>query len=316
MRRNEGDTRERDALQLIAESTQSHLIKLLCWFRYENHVNYVFEHYRGPLEQILNGTMNEPSNARQPARYHGSRLQHWLWQGVVDAISALAFFHNPITPHVKLGEMSGAHCDLKPANILVADTGNLIVADFGHAQLIQRSQRRSNTLTDLGDFNYQPPVPSTSNKEPEPNISDAAWLQACDVWSLACVLMEVIEYIKSRDGPERVKQFRTNRENGNRLNRAFWIATPGGYEIRKSVRWTLKSFRSTQDQYLNSVTDLLEEMLSIDPSKRPTIAQCHARISQNVPTDEWPLLDNGEVSISGLGTSTLLRNMSVPDLIV
>jgi serine/threonine protein kinase len=309
LRWNEGDTRERDALQLIAESKQSHLIKLLCWYRYENYVNYVFEHYRGPLEHILNGTMKEPSSTQQPARYHGSRLQHWLWQGVVDAISALAFFHTPVTPHVRLGEMSAAHCDLKPANILVDDTGNLIVTDFGHAQLIQRSQRGSNTLADLGDINYQPPAPSTSNQGPRSDTSDPTWLQACDVWSVACVLMEVIEYIKSRDGPDRVKQFRANRENDNRSNRAFWIATPGGYDIRKSVRSTLQSFRSTQDQYLNSVTDLLEQMLSIDPSNRPTMAQCHAIISQNVPTDEWPLLDNGEVSISGLGASTLLRNM-------
>ncbi|KFY68231.1 hypothetical protein V498_10696 [Pseudogymnoascus sp. VKM F-4517 (FW-2822)] len=306
---NEGDTRERDALQLITESKQSHLISLLCWYRDENHVNYIFEHYPGSLEHILNGTMKEPPNKQQPARYHGSRLQHWLWQGVVDAISALAFFHTPVTPHVRLGEMSAAHCDLKPANILVDDTGNLIVTDFGHAQLIKRSQRGSNTLADLGDFNYQPP----NNKGLRLDTSDPTLLQACDVWSMACVLMEVIEYIKSPDGPERVKQFRANREeNDNGLNRAFWIATPGGYDIRKSVRSTLKSFRSTQDQYLNSVTDLLELMLSIDPSDRPTMAQCHAIISQNVPTDEWPLLDNDEVSISGLGTSTLLRNITRP----
>ena len=301
MKWNEGDTRERDALQLVAESKQPHLVKLLCWYRYESHVNYVFQHYRGTLENILNGTMKELSNKPQPARYHGSRLQHWLWQGAVDIVSALAFFHTPVTTHVKQGEISAAHCDLKPANILVDDIGNLIVTDFGHAQLIPRSKKGGNTFADLGDLNYQPP--------PGSDTSNPACLQACDVWSVACVLMEVIEYIKNRDGTGRVKQFRANRENDNKLNRAFWIATPGSYDIRKSVRSTLKSFRSTQDQYLNSVTDLLEQMLSIDPSTRPTMAQCHAIISQNVPTDEWPLLDNGEVSISGLGASTLLRNM-------
>ena len=309
MRWDEGDTRERDALQLIADSKQPHLIKLLCWYRHEDRVNYVFEHHRGSLEHILNGTMKEPSNTEQPARYHGSLLQHWLWEGVVNAISALAFFHTPVTPHVRPDEITAAHCDLKPANILVDDTGNLIVTDFGHAQLIRHNQIGSNITADLGDFNYQPPVPLTSNHGPRQDTSDPKWLQACDVWSMACVLLEVIEYIKSRDGPERVKQFRANRETDNQLNRAFWIAIPGGYDIRRSVRLTLRDFRSLQDQYLNSVTNLLEGMLSIDPSNRPTMAQCHAIISQNVPTDEWPLLDSGEVSISGLGATTLLRNM-------
>jgi serine/threonine protein kinase len=306
---NEGDTQERDALHLIAESKQPHLIKLLCWYRFETNVNYVFEHYSGSLEHILNGTMEEPSNTQRPSRYHGSKLKHWLWQGVVDVISALVFFHTPETPHVRKDDMNGAHCDLKPANILVDDTGDLIVTDFGHAQLIPQSQRGSNTLFDMGDLNYQPPVPSISNREPSTDTSDPTWLQACDVWSMACVIMEVIVYIKCTDGAEGVKQFRANRFNEDRQSRAFWIATPGSYTIRKSVRSTLESFRSTQDQYLNSVTNLLKQMLSINASKRPTMAQCHTIICQNVPTDEWPLLDNGEVSIGGLGTTTLLRNM-------
>jgi len=63
------------------------------------------------------------------------------------------------------------------------------------------------------------------------------------------------------------------------------------------------------DQYLKTVIDLIERMFSIKYSDRPTMAECSAIISQNVPTDEWPLLDDGEISICGLGTNPLLRNM-------
>ncbi|KAL5316055.1 hypothetical protein ACEPPN_016932 [Leptodophora sp. 'Broadleaf-Isolate-01'] len=307
---NKDDTRERDALLLCAQSNQSHLIKLLCWYQYENSVNYIFKRYSGTLEDILN---NPPVAITPPARYHGSQLQHWLWQGCVDVISALAFFHAPVTPDAKQGQISAAHCDLKPANILVNDDeeglGDLIVADFGHAQLFKNGDQEQRLEKVLGDSNYQPP-PRIVTRGSRPDMTDPAWLQACDVWSMACVLVEVIEYIRSNDGPRRVKEFRQSRENENTgLNHAFWIATPGSYRIRRSVLSTLQSFRSPQDPYLNSVTDLLQDMLSIDPSRRPTMAMCHDIISQNVPTDEWPLLDSGETSISGLGASTLLRNM-------
>ncbi|KAI9774963.1 MAG: hypothetical protein M1840_000179 [Geoglossum simile] len=131
-------------------------------------------------------------------------------------------------------------------------------------------------------------------------------------------MTEVIEYITNR----REKSFlsfrkrRLSDDDGLPASSTnFWRTKPGpeGFQLKESVQGTLAGFRRFRDPYLNTVTDVLKRMFSIDPLKRPTIAECLGIISQNVPTDDWPLLDDDEISICGLGTTPLLRNMSVPE---
>jgi hypothetical protein len=87
------------------------------------------------------------------------------------------------------------------------------------------------------------------------------------------------------------------------------LLSSGAYNVKSSVSKVISSFRSLNDRYLTSVSNLLLGMLSIDPETRPLLGKRYMDISQPVATDDWPLIDVDEVSICGLGCTLSLRNM-------
>ena len=128
-------------------------------------------------------------------------------------------------------------------------------------------------------------------------------------------MTEVIEYL-TFGGRAGFEAFQERRRFEDHRSIAFWKERPRGdvrpedrFDLRQSVKDTLAKFRACQDQYLNTVVNLLEAMLSIDPLERPPVSECLDVVSQDIPTDDWPLLDEDEISISGLGTNPQLRNM-------
>jgi serine/threonine protein kinase len=253
----------------------------------------------------------------RPSKYR-SVLQHWCWQGIVDIVGALKVFHFP-DEAILSQQLIAAHFDLKPANILVATNGTLLLTDFGQARMKPFNPLGDSSLTaQIGDPNYQPPpaslprniIPtSTGLVDSHPQIIGLRWNRAYDVWSMACIMTEVIVYITQ--GAEGFRSFRKRRFDEEESCAAFWKkgSGEGSYELKVSVQETLNRFRKTQDRYLIMVTDLITSMFHINPLQRPPIADCLAIISEDVPTDEWPLKDEDETSICGLGTNPQLRNM-------
>jgi serine/threonine protein kinase len=281
---------EKIALQLLAQSEELrkvHLIKLVFSYIYGDQFNYVFKQYRGSLQDIFDDKLKLQNHVK-PQGYRGSKLQHRLWQGAVDLVKALASFHAQSSFHNSVhGEHAAAHFDVKPANILVDEDGSLILADFGEAQIVSKGERFS---TQGGDYNYRPP-----RKDPK-----SGWSQAYDVWSMACVLTEIIEYIisiKNKNKSDRVTKFRTARISDNPSNAAFWIVDTGRYKLRPSVKKVLEGFRSPEDEYLNVVADLLDTMFEVEESKRPNMAKCFDILSQNVTPNAFPQPYEGEISI-------------------
>ncbi len=152
---------ERRTLEFLARCGKPNLIQLLFWYSYENRINYVFPRYPGSLHQLMAGKVAIPRQARNPNKY-GSKLNHWMWQGMVDVLAALKFFHFPdrdIVPGLP-GQLIAAHFDMKPANILVDEKGTFIITDFGQARVKGINYLSGTSLTgQAGDCNYQPPPP-------------------------------------------------------------------------------------------------------------------------------------------------------------
>lgn len=301
---------EQRTLEFLARCARPNLIQLLFWYQDGNKINYVFPRYPGSLQQVLEGKMKDQINPPELVKF-GPKLRHWLWQGMVDIIQALKFFHFP-EQTILPGKLIAAHFDMKPANILVDELGTLIITDFGQAQ-IQTFNAAGGTafLAQIGDANYQPPPIAQGTSPTSSSVSTPKWSRAYDVWSTACIMTEVIEYIMG-GGSRAYIFFRDRRIDEDKSSAAFWKVAPDGrYELKKIVQETLARFRAYQDRYLDLVVNLLDTMFSIDPLLRPTMSDCLTTISEDIPADEWPLKEEDELSICGLGTNPQLRNMSV-----
>jgi serine/threonine protein kinase len=293
-------------------------VQLLFWYQYGDKINYVFPKYPGSLYQVLEGELDDRISHSRPSKYR-SALQHWLWQGMVDLMGALKFFHTPgPDQNVIPLDVIAAHFDLKPANVLVTANGVLLLTDFGQARIKRHNPLGGSSLTaQSGDENYRPPPTSPSPPLRKPLLSSTLgpvqdirlrWTRAYDVWSMACIMTEVIEYIMH--GSAGFKRFREQRFGEDRLSAAFWTGdSNGGYRLKSAVELVLYKFEESQDRYLITVTNLIRTMFSIEPLQRPPISDCLDILSEDFPTDDWPLKEDDEVSIAGLGTFPQLRNM-------
>ncbi|KAF0898715.1 hypothetical protein E2562_009326 [Oryza meyeriana var. granulata] len=129
---------------------------------------------RGSLDRSLFGRTG-------PALEWGERMEVAL-----GAARGLAYLHTGC-------EQKIVHCDVKPENILLADSGQVKISDFGLAKLMSREQSALFT-TMRGTRGYLAPE----------WISNAAISDRADVYSFGMVLLELIHGRKNRGEQEEV----------------------------------------------------------------------------------------------------------------
>lgn len=151
------------------------------------------------------------------------------------------------------------HRDLKPQNILVSNSGQVKLADFGLARIYEEMQILTTVVVTLW---YRSPEV----------ILKSSYASPVDVWSCGCILSELF----SR------KPLFPGRSESDQLTRIFrLIGSPSQQEWPPdiSISWkTFSSFRSPDWQSLlplmdPSSRDLLSLMLTFDPSKRLSAQQ-------------------------------------------
>lgn len=75
------------------------------------------------------------------------------------------------------------HRDLKPSNLFFGDTGDLVLGDFGIARDMQATSDITNQGMTVGTFSYM---------SPEQITADAAISGQADLYSLGCVMFEML----------------------------------------------------------------------------------------------------------------------------
>ena len=243
-------------------------IKLLQSLRHTNIVNLqevmvekndcfmVFEY----LSHDLTGLLNHPSfKLEQPQM---KDLARQLFEG-------LDYLHT----------RGVLHRDIKAANILVSNEGVLKIADFGLARFYAKHHR----------LDYTNRVITIWYRSPELLLGETQYTAAVDVWSAACVMVEIFtrHAIFPGDGTELSQLDKIYNIFGT-PNLKDWpgLVDMAWFELLKPTAKKRNVFAEKyQDRLTPAAFELLSAMLQYDPSKRPSAAEVlqHAYFTNEDP---------------------------------
>jgi CTD kinase subunit alpha len=201
----------------------------------------VFEY----LSHDLTGLLNHPSFKLEHT--HKKHLGKQLFEG-------LNYLH-------RRGVL---HRDIKAANILVSNTGQLKLADFGLARFFAKR----------GKPDYTNRVITIWYRSPELLLGETQYGPAVDIWSAACVMIEIFtrHAIFPGDGGE-INQLDKIYNVLGTPTRSEW---PGLVEMAwfELLRPTERRANTFAEKYQKRLTpaafELLQTMFLYDPANRPT----------------------------------------------
>ncbi|KAJ4259729.1 hypothetical protein NW762_007660 [Fusarium torreyae] len=176
-----------------------------------HHIYFISPYIETNLETLL----LSPKDAR--VRKGDSLPDNWLWKEMVEVAKALKTIHTGIDEG-NPSQFIASHFDLKPANILITSEPDpkLKNTDFGESYIeLVNGDDKSETFYGHGDPRYAPleyllitGEATGSNKEEvltklkdEGKHSTLTGQLNYDVWSLACIMTEVLVYIFNSPGP-------------------------------------------------------------------------------------------------------------------
>ena len=216
----------------------------------------VFEY----LSHDLTGLLNHPTFRLEEA--HKKDLAKQLFEG-------LDYLH-------RRGVL---HRDIKAANILVSNTGQLKLADFGLARFYAKRSK----------LDYTNRVITIWYRSPELLLGETQYGPAVDIWSAACVLVEIFtkHAIFPGDGGE-INQLE---KIYNVLGTPTVQDWPGIVEMQwfQLLRPTERRQSTFAEKYKGRVTtaafELLAAMFVFDPARRPSAGSVldHAYFTEEKP---------------------------------
>jgi CTD kinase subunit alpha len=178
-----------------------------------------------------------------------------------------------------LHERGVLHRDIKAANILVSSEGVLKLADFGLARFYAKRHQ----------LDYTNRVITIWYRSPELLLGETKYTAAVDVWSAACVMVEIFtkHAIFAGDGTEMSQLEKIYNILGT-PNLQDW---PGLVDMAwfELLRPTVKRKNVFAEKYRDRISvasfDLLSRMFHYDPAKRPTATEAlqHAYFTTEEP---------------------------------
>ncbi|KAJ5540320.1 hypothetical protein N7513_008652, partial [Penicillium frequentans] len=174
------------------------------------------------------------------------------------------------------------HRDLKPSNLLINDNCDLKICDFGLAR------EQDHKMTGYVTTRYY--------RAPEIMLTWQKYSYAVDIWSVGCILAEMISGETLFPGKDHVHQFTLIAETLGKppkevMERVYSKSTLKFVEnLPEPKPCSLSArFRDADPQAI----DLLEKMLNLDPEKRITAADAlmHPYLSTYQDSEDEPAFD-------------------------
>ena len=241
-----------------------HILSSLRYLKHPNIINLVASYTKGEtynfLFPVASGDLKDLlwSGASLPGFQTNDEIISSLW-GLSSALEAMHDFN--------LREFNmrqiGCHYDIQPRNILCLD-GRLVLSDFGLSRL-KAEENGSRSLFKRGEGSYLAPECEPSDKDFEPGKIG----RASDVWSLGCILTEVLVYMSGgiTKGSAMVEKFYEKRRI--RLGHMTCYHFHGVDEVSPAVVELLDDQISNSACSIKFLASLTKLMLHFDESKRP-----------------------------------------------
>ncbi|CAG8553267.1 8644_t:CDS:10 [Ambispora gerdemannii] len=201
------------------------------------------------------------------------------------------------------------HRDLKPGNLLVNADCELKICDFGLARgFSENPEADSGFMTEY--------VATRWYRAPEIMLSFQSYTKAIDLWSVGCILAELlggVPLFKGRDYVDQLNQIlqTLGTPNDETLTR---IGSPRAQEYIRNLPYMRK--KPFQELFPNAnplAIDLMERLLAFDPSQRITVEQAleHPYLSVwHDPNDEAICISTFDFSsFESVNDPQLMRQM-------
>lgn len=174
------------------------------------------------------------------------------------------------------------HRDIKSANILFNNKGEIKVGDYGLARIINPNSSIAKHYTNR--------VVTLWYRAPELLLGETNYGFAIDVWSIGCVFSELLTGVPLFRGQKEIEQVEKIFEKCGTPTIETW---PGLTKLKKydsmkpkmTYKSALKLYYNDYPKVDDSAFDLLEKMLQLDPQKRITVK---AALEHNFFTTHLP----------------------------
>lgn len=228
-------------IKLLQHLRSHNVVSLLEVMVERNECFMVFEY----LAHDLTGLINHPTFTLTEA--HKKDLAKQMFEG-------LNYLHH----------RSVLHRDIKAANILISNTGLLKYADFGLARFFSKSRQ----------LDYTNRVITIWYRPPELLLGETRYGPAVDVWSAACVYVEMFtkKAVFPGEGGE-ISQLDKLYNSLGTPTRAEWpdLAEMPWFELMRPTERKKRVFEEQYGSVLSpAALDLVSKIFQYDPAKRPT----------------------------------------------
>jgi serine/threonine protein kinase len=162
------------------------------------------------------------------------------------------------------------HRDLKPGNILVSKDCQLRITDFGLARFMDDSTRKgANQENPMTEY-----VVTRWYRCPEILLSpNKPYSEAIDLWSIGCILAELIKRKPLFPGKSHANQVQLIFEvmgYNNARELGFPVSVEASSFLDKRCRYRKQPLQKVMPGVSNDAAELLEALLSVSPMSRPS----------------------------------------------